>query len=166
MIEFFSIVKSFISISSDKKERLAYHERPLYPDESKVNLESITRDNWHVVIDQMRFSGNGQQVLINSLAEYTDGKLQISYLKMVEHFLTENLSHSLIKKIREYFKQPQLQIVFESIEEIEYSPKDRQVAMYKQALEDAYQNLIENSCVAKLQQSIGASVDKSTIVLK
>ncbi len=152
--------------STNKKERLAYHERPLYPDESKVNLESITRDNWHVVIDQMRFSGNGQQVLINSLAEYTDGKLQISYLKMVEHFLTENLSHSLIKKIRKYFKQPQLQIVFESIEQIEYSPKDRQVAMYKQALEDAYQNIIENSCVAKLQQSIGASVDKSTIVLK
>ncbi len=152
--------------NANKKEKLAYHDRPLYPHEPIISLESISKDNWHVVIDQMRFTGNGKQVLINSLAEYSDGKLHINYLNKVEHFLTENLSQSLIAKIREYFKQQQLQIVFAAIDVIENSPKDRQVALYKQALDDAYQNLIENSCVAKLQDSIGASVDKSTIVLK
>lgn len=157
--------KAFES-SAKKKEKLGYHDRPLYPDEAKINLESISYDNWHVVIDQMRFRGNGQQVLINSLADFIDGKLLINYLEKVEHFLTENLSHSLTKKIRKYFKQPQLQIVFEPIDKIECSPKDRQVELYKRALENAYQNIIENTCVAKLQTSIGASVDKSTIVLK
>ncbi len=149
-----------------KVSKLPYHERPLYPDEAQLELTQITEENWHIAVDQMRLRGNGQQVLINSLGSFNNQRLEIRYLKQVEHFLTENLNQSLIKTIRKYFKQPQLPIIFETIESIDLSPKDRQVKVHQQALEAAYQDLQSNSCVAVLQQSIGATIDKSTIELK
>jgi DNA polymerase III subunit gamma/tau len=152
--------------AEESVQKLPYHERPLYPDQITLSLEDVRQDNWHIVLDQMQFRGNGQQVLINSLGEYVDGKLQISYLQKVEHFLTDNLHQSLIEAIREYFNQSHLQIKFDSIETIAVSPKDRQVEVHQLALEKAYQDLASNSCVAKLQECIGASIDRSTIVLK
>lgn len=155
-----------ISEEATKKKKRPYRERRLYPNESQVLLSDVCFENWHVVVDQIRLGGNGLQVLINSIGQFENDKLDIRYLDKAEYFLTDNLRTSLSSKIRKYFENASLEINFNLIDSIELSPKDRQMKLHQEALETAYQDLLSNSCVAILQDSIGVSIDKESIKLK
>jgi len=149
-----------------QNKRIPYSERRLYPNEKTVTIEQVRINNWHFLIDQMSLGGNGLQVLINSVGQYNEGQLLVQYLPKAEHFLTDNLQTSLIEEIRQHFDVSNLNVKFEMIESIDNSPKDRQIKLHQQALENAYRDLIANACVARLQEMIGATVDKETLKLK
>lgn len=120
--------------------------------------------------------GNGLQVLLNSLAEYQptnnsnnekqNNQLVIRYLPKVEHFLTDSLEVSIKQSIRDYFEDPDLQVILKLKEELIKTPKDRKIARHEKDVEAFCQQLTENLCVAKLQSELGAVIDKQTIKVK
>lgn len=140
----------------------------LYPDAVAVLLEQINEDNWHFVVDQMNINGNGHQVLLNSLATYSIGVLRIKYLTKVSHFLTENLTKSLHINIKEYFtKQTKtgFKVQLLAVETLAETPKQKQVKWHQAAMKSAFEFLSRDACVTKLQQQLGAVIDKQTIQL-
>ncbi|MBV1911214.1 MAG: DNA polymerase III subunit gamma/tau [Kangiellaceae bacterium] len=153
-------------LPKESTKKLPYAQRRLYPAEAHVNLEQVNFENWHIVVDQMSIGGNGLQVILNSIGDFNRNGLTVHYLYKVEEFLTENLRKSLIERIQNYFSLPNLVVSFELIDTIKDSPKVRQVKLFQQAIEDAHQDLIANSCVTRLQEMIGATVDRESISLK
>jgi DNA polymerase-3 subunit gamma/tau len=140
--------------------------RLLYPDEARLNLEQVNPDNWHVSVDQMEIGGTGFQVLINALGHFRNDRLEVEYLERVTEFLTDNLTDSLVANIRKHFAMHNLKVEFKCVEQVNESPKEKQVKIHKAALENAYLELSENLCFKGLQQRIGASIDKQSIRMK
>ncbi len=141
---------------------------PLYPDADKIELSQVNFENWHYAVDQMSIGGNGIQVLLNSLAIFQSGLLKINHLSKVSHFLTENLHHSLQREIKEHFADgtaTQFKIEFLSKDPLPETPKQKQVKRHQAIIEQAYQSLIADPCVAQLQRKLGASLDRQSICL-
>jgi len=144
----------------------ALEKKSWYPDAKTVQLEAITYDNWHLVVDQLPIGGNGLQVLLNSLAIYQDNRLKVVYLTKVEHFLTDNLRQSLMVELSHYFKVENFKLDLESSETLQETPKDKQIKIHQAQLEKAYKQLESNPCIAKLQQAMGVTIDKQTVRIK
>ena len=174
-----------ISSASDASQRVNNFENiddighhRLYPDVLPVSLEQINFDNWHYLVDQMSVAGNGLQVLMNSLAIFEDNRIKINHLSKVSHLLTKNLRESLIAQIRQHFigdgsvigdghddNRSQFAVEFTAAEKLAETPKQKQIKQYQADIEVAYQKLIDDHCVAKLQQALGATIDRQSIRL-
>ena len=145
-----------------KENEDAINESP----KPKIPVKTIDKNNWHLALSYSGIEGNGLQVLLNSLAEYANNQLLISYLPKVQHFLTDSLNESMIEHLQDYFDESNLTIVLKPKDELVKTPKDRKIKRHEEDVEIFCQKLIENPCVAKLQNELGAVIDKQTISVK
>lgn len=152
----------------DQSQAHSTVDKRLYPEAERIALTKVNFENWHFAIDQMSIGGNGLQVLLNSLAKFQGNILTVNYLSKVSHFLTENLRDSLLKQIDDHFKgdsASKLKIEFLSVESLDETPKQKQIIRHQQAIDHAYQILVDEPCVVQLQRELGASLDKQSIRL-
>lgn len=131
----------------------------------RIPLEQVNVDNWHLSLGQMAVDGNSLQLLLNSLACYQNGNFLVTHLKSVEHFLTDNLRQTIASVISVHFQRSNLKIEFVSVDSLAKTPKERQTQSYRLAMEKAHQNLVEDPCVEKLVETLGASVDRQSLKL-
>lgn len=146
----------------EEQEKVTVIEEP----KPKIAVHTINKSNWHLALSYSGIEGNGLQVLLNSLAEYSNDQLLIRYLPKVEHFLTESLNASMIQYLQDYFDEENLTIFLKPKEELIKTPKDRKVKRHEDDIEAFCQELTANLCVAKLQSELGAVIDRQTIDVK
>jgi len=155
---------------SDSSEIIDIEYKRLYPDAAPISIEQANFENWHYIVDQMNIEGNGLQVLLNSLACYENNTLKIRHLSKVSHLLTENLRQSLLEQIIQHFaavsiSHDKFTVEFIAVEESAETPKQKQIKQYQAEIEEAYQQLLDDPCVSKLQQVLDASIDRKTVKL-
>jgi len=110
------------------------------------------------VVGQLAFQGHGKQALLNAIGEYANQKLMIKHLAQTDSLLTDRTKHSIEAALKDYFSNSNLKIVYQLVEQLDETPRQKQIKLQQAMLAEAKEKLLTDSQVNKLIEELNASL--------
>lgn len=135
------------------------------PEISFVKLENLDATNWYHVVAGLKITGQGLQVLVNSTAEYAEGRVKVSALKKVEPLLTKNAADFINNGLVEYFDAGPLKVDINFVDSTTETPRERLERLHELAIDDAERRLLANPQIKYLMENLNATLARESIQL-
>ena len=154
--------KAFLNNKTSQYE--VHDSNSIETDYQKISIDKITPENWFNVVGNLALTGQGLQVMLNSIGAYENNILVVNYLEKIEILLTANAEARVVNELQEYFNVKNLKVEFNIVVSTAgETPRERQTRLFETAIDQAQEKLLSDPQMSYLVEQLGAVLPRESI---